>query len=640
MLEVFVILVTVVALAWPLGRYLAVALGDAPSRLDRAFAPLENLFCRLAGIDPKRGMSWRGVALAFVLSNAVLAVIVQSILMFQHLLPLNPDGIPGMSWDLALHTMVSFLTNTNQQHYSGQAQLSYFSQLAGIVTLQIVTPAMGLAIGLAVLRGLFGGRNAAVAKEGETRDLGNFYVDTTRCVLRVFLPLMLVWSLLLTWQGVPSTLAGAQVATPVDASTGMKSQTIPVGPVAPMVAIKQLGTNGGGWYGPNSAVPLENPTPLSNLFEMVAILLMPVAIVFMIGRFTRRPKLTWLTLGVMGAFSLAFIGAALRLALTLAVTFLGLLLITFLIGRVVPIDPVLAVVGDRAPPDVYERARIALGLHLPLWRQFLIYLQHVLQGDFGTSVLTSRPVIEDILRVFPATLELATVATILGVLFGVPMGIAGAVWQGRWPDHLVRVLGLVGYSVPVFWLGLMGLLLFYAKLGWVEGPGRLDVFYEDIVTRVTGVILIDAAVAGEWDVFWNALSHVILPASILGYFSLAYIARMTRSLMLEQLRQEYIVAARAKGVPEWRIVWSHALRNTAVPLITVIALSYGGLLEGSVITETVFAWPGLGAYLTGSLLNADMNAVLGATIVVGTVFIGLNLLSDLLYRLFDPRARA
>ena len=204
----------------------------------------------------------------------------------------------------------------------------------------------------------------------------------------------------------------------------------------------------------------------------------------------------------------------------------------------------------------------------------------------------------------------------------------------------MRVVGLIGYSVPVFWLGLMGLLLFYAKLGWVEGPGRLDVFYEDIVSPVTGVILIDAAIAGDWEVFWNALSHLALPASILGYFSLAYIARMTRSLMLEQLRQEYILAARVKGVPEWRIVWGHALRNTAVPLITVVALSYGGLLEGSVITETVFAWPGLGAYLTGSLLNADMNAVLGATIVVGSVFIGLNLLSDLLYRLFDPRARA
>ena len=310
MLEIIVILAAIVALAWPLGRYLAVALGDAPSRIDRIFGPVERLFYRLFGVDPNRGMSWRGIALAFVLSNMVLAAIVQAILMFQHLLPLNPDGIPGMSWDLALHTMVSFLTNTNQQHYSGQAQLSYFSQLAGIVTLQIVTPAMGLAIGLAVLRGLFGGRNRDTAKEGETRDLGNFYVDTTRSVVRLFLPLMLVWSLLLTWQGVPSTLAGAPVATPLDASAGMKEQVIPVGPVAPMVAIKQLGTNGGGWYGPNSSVPLENPTPLSNLLEIVAILLVPVAIVFMIGRFTRRPRLSWLTLGVMGAFSLAFIGAA------------------------------------------------------------------------------------------------------------------------------------------------------------------------------------------------------------------------------------------------------------------------------------------------------------------------------------------
>ena len=160
MSEIFILLAVVVALAWPLGRYLAVALGDAPSRVDRVFGPVERLLYRVMGVDPARGMSWRGVALAFVASNVVLAVIVQLILMFQHLLPLNPDGIPGMSWDLALHTMVSFLTNTNQQHYSGQAQLSYFSQLAGIVTLQVVTPAMGLAIGLAVLRGLFGGRNA------------------------------------------------------------------------------------------------------------------------------------------------------------------------------------------------------------------------------------------------------------------------------------------------------------------------------------------------------------------------------------------------------------------------------------------------------------------------------------------------
>src|SRR4249919_265719 len=310
MLEVTLSLLAVVALAWPLGRYMATALGDAPSAIDRVLGPVERLFYRLAGIDEKRGMSWRGIALAFLLSNLVLAVIVQLILMFQHLLPLNPDGIPGMRWDVALHTMVSFLTNTNQQHYSGQAQLSYFAQLAAIVTLQVVTPAMGLAVGLAVLRGLFGGRDAATAKEGQERDLGNFYVDTMRAVTRVFAPLILVLSLLLTWQGVPSTFDGANHATPLDATVEMKEQTIPVGPVAPMVAIKQLGTNGGGWYGPNSAVPLENPTPLSNLFELMAILLVPVSVVFMLGRYVKRPKLTWLTFGVMAIFSVAFVGAA------------------------------------------------------------------------------------------------------------------------------------------------------------------------------------------------------------------------------------------------------------------------------------------------------------------------------------------
>jgi len=306
---------------------------------------------------------------------------------------------------------------------------------------------------------------------------------------------------------------------------------------------------------------------------------------------------------------------------------------------VVPIDPVLAAVGDRATPDVYERVRVELGLHLPLWQQFLVYVGNVLQGDFGESVLTANPVLADIARVFPATLELATVATLIGVAAGVPLGVMAAVHQGRWPDHLIRIVGLVGYSVPIFWLGLVGLLVFYARLDWVAGPGRLDVYYEGLVDPVTGVLLIDAALAGEWAVFRNAFDHIILPASILGYFSLAYIARMTRSFMIEQLRQEYVTTARVKGLSERRVIWGHALRNTAVPLITVIALSYAYLLEGSVLTETVFAWPGLGFYITNSLLNADMNAVLGGTIVVGTVFIGINLLSDLLYRVLDPRAR-
>jgi peptide/nickel transport system permease protein len=263
----------------------------------------------------------------------------------------------------------------------------------------------------------------------------------------------------------------------------------------------------------------------------------------------------------------------------------------------------------------------------------------VFQGDFGRSILTANPVTSDILRVFPATLELATAATFFGILLGIPMGVMGAVHQGRWPDQVLRVVGLFGYSVPVFWLGLMGLLLFYGRLDWVPGPGRLDVFYEGLLTPTTGVILIDSALAGEWDIFRNALAHITLPAAILGYFSLAYISRMTRSFMLEQLNQEYITTARVKGVSERAVIWRHALGNVRIPLVTVIALSYGNLLEGSVLTETVFAWPGLGFYLTQSLLSADMNAVLGGTIVVGAVFIGINLLSDALYRLMDPRAR-
>jgi peptide/nickel transport system permease protein len=328
-----------------------------------------------------------------------------------------------------------------------------------------------------------------------------------------------------------------------------------------------------------------------------------------------------------------------RLVLSLVLTFLGLTAVTFVIGRVIPIDPVIAIVGDRASQEVYERVRLELGLDRPLYEQFWTYLGKVLEGDFGVSVLTSHEVLDDILRFFPATLELATVATLLGVLLGVPMGVFAAVHQGRWADHIVRVFGLIGYSVPVFWLGLVGLLVFYGQLDWLPGPGRLDFYYDGLVDPVTGLILVDAALAGEWEVFRNAFSHLVLPAGILGYYSLAYIARMTRSFMLEQLRQEYVVTARVKGMSEARVIWRHAFGNVRVPLITVIALSYANLLEGSVLTETVFAWPGLGLYITHSLFNADMNAVLGGTIVVGTCFIGLNLLSDLLYRFVDPRAR-
>jgi peptide/nickel transport system permease protein len=331
------------------------------------------------------------------------------------------------------------------------------------------------------------------------------------------------------------------------------------------------------------------------------------------------------------------------LVATLAATFLGLLAVTFVIGRVIPIDPVLAIVGERATEAQYQAAREALGLDEPLWVQFAIYVRDALSGDFGTSLLTAKPVLEDIARVFPATLELATIATIIGVLFGIPAGVLAATRPGSWIDQLVRLIGLMGYSMPVFWLGLMGLLIFYGELGWVGGPGRLDTSYQFVfeldVPQRTGAILLDTALAGAWDVFANALTHIVLPAAVLGYYSMAYISRMTRSFMLEQLSQEYVTTARVKGMPEWRVVWVHALGNVSVPLITVIALSYANLLEGSVLTETVFAWPGLGLYITNALFSADMSAVMGGTIVVGSVFIFLNLLSDVLYRYVDPRAR-
>lgn len=330
------------------------------------------------------------------------------------------------------------------------------------------------------------------------------------------------------------------------------------------------------------------------------------------------------------------LGAAL---FSILVTMLGLLFVTFLIGRVMPIDPVLAIVGERASPEIYAAARRQIGLDEPLLVQFWIFLGDVIEGDFGTSLLTARPVAEDILRVFPATLELATLGTLIGVALGVPMGVMAAVHQGRWPDHLVRLFGLFGYSMPVFWLALVGLALFYGHLGWVAGPGRLDVYYQDIVPARTGMILIDTALARDWPIFWNAVSHIVLPAAILGYYSLAYISRMTRSFMIDELSKEYITTARVKGLGEGAVIWRHALGNVGIPLITVVALSYATLLEGSVLTETIFAWPGIGQYITTALLSADMNAVLGGTVVVGFCFIGLNMASDVLYRLVDPRAR-
>jgi peptide/nickel transport system permease protein len=325
-----------------------------------------------------------------------------------------------------------------------------------------------------------------------------------------------------------------------------------------------------------------------------------------------------------------------RLLSTLA-TLAGLLVLTFFIGRVMPIDPVLAIVGPDADASTYRQVQAQLGLDLPLPVQFGRYLGELAHGNLGTSLLTGNPVSMDIARVFPATVELATLAIAVGTLLGVPLGVYAASRRGRWGDHVVRVISLAGHSTPVFWFAMMGLLVFYAWLGWAGGSGRIALAFDGEIPRVTGLLLLDTLLAGNRDAFASSVRHIVLPACILGLHSMAYISRMTRSFMLAQLSQEYILAARVKGLSEAAVIWRHAFRNILVQLLTIVALAYGGLLEGAVLIETVFAWPGFGQYLTNSLLLGDMNSVMGCVLLVGLIFVTLNLVSDALYQVFDPR---
>lgn len=317
MIEFVLVFTLAILLGWPLSKYLAAVMRGAPMRSDTLFSWIEIPIYRLLGTDPRQGMSWRGYAAAFLLSNLVLGAFVWLVLMTQAWLPLNPNDAPNMSWDLALHTAVSFLTNTNQQHYSGQAQISYLAHMIGIVTLQVVTPMMGLALVVATLRGLFGGRSASAEEQLGTDsphvgrvDVGNYWADVVRVCLRFMLPIALVWSVLLTSQGVPASLDGGPMVQPVDAVAEADEQKIPLGPISPMVSVKQLGTNGGGWFGPNSSAPLENPTPLSNLLETLALVLVPITLVLMIGSFTGRKRFGAMVFACMLCMSLMSAGIA------------------------------------------------------------------------------------------------------------------------------------------------------------------------------------------------------------------------------------------------------------------------------------------------------------------------------------------
>jgi peptide/nickel transport system permease protein len=310
--------------------------------------------------------------------------------------------------------------------------------------------------------------------------------------------------------------------------------------------------------------------------------------------------------------------------------------ITFIISHLIPGDPARLLAGDRASDEIVRHIRQQLGLDLPLWQQFARYVDALLHGDLGTSIRTGRPVLEDLKTFFPATLELAFCALLIALVVGIPLGVLSAVYRNRWTDHLVRLMALTGISTPAFWLGLGVIVLFYGKLDWLPGSGRLDDWF-DPPTRVSGFYLLDSLLEGNIEVFFNALQHLILPAATLAFVHLGIVARQIRSAMLEQLNEDYIRTALASGLPKFTIVVRYALPNALIPSITVLGLALGDLLYGAVLTETVFAWPGMGAYVVSSIQALDFPAVMGFAIVVSFAYVLVNLVVDLLYLWIDPR---
>lgn len=322
----------------------------------------------------------------------------------------------------------------------------------------------------------------------------------------------------------------------------------------------------------------------------------------------------------------------------MVITLFGVLVITFSLAHLVPADPIATITGGQAPPEVIDRIKERMGLMDPLYVQFVRYIRRIFSGDLGTSIATKHPVTQDLKEKFPATIELATTAMLISIIIGIPLGMISAVKRDELTDHGARIFSLVGNSMPAFWLGLILLLIFYYYLDLLPGGGQLNIFM-DRPPRRTGLMTIDAILAGDYEAFLNYLKHLILPAFVLGYIVTASIARITRSSMLEALQQEYVRTARAKGLREWVVIYRHALRNALIPTTTVIGLSFGGLLEGSVLTETIFSWPGLGRYITGATLSLDFPAVMGGMLLIAVVYSLANLVVDLVYALINPRIR-
>jgi peptide/nickel transport system permease protein len=326
-----------------------------------------------------------------------------------------------------------------------------------------------------------------------------------------------------------------------------------------------------------------------------------------------------------------------RIALMIFVLW-GIITITFIVARVIPADPIGSILGPQAPPELVEKLRKEWGLDKPLYQQYFDYIINVLHGDFGKSIKTNRPVVEDLKQFFPATIELATFSLIIAVLIGVPLGILSALKKDSTIDYLSRMFALTGVSTPVFWLGLVLLYLFYYKIQIFPEPGRLSTGVQP-PDPITGMILLDSLLRGKFDVFLDALKHIILPSIVLGFYNSAYIMRITRASVLEVISQEYVRMAIAKGLRRRKVILKHVFRNAMIPIVTVIGITYGSLLEGAVLTETIFAWPGLGRYATQAFLSLDYNAVVGATFLIALVYSLANLVVDVLYIYIDPRTR-
>lgn len=319
-------------------------------------------------------------------------------------------------------------------------------------------------------------------------------------------------------------------------------------------------------------------------------------------------------------------------------TFIGVTLLTFALIRLVPGDPIELLVGERGiDPARHAALRADLGLDKPLLTQYGIYVSDVLSGDLGRSIVTKTPVLSEFLSLFPATVELALCAIVFAIAIGIPLGIFAAVRRGSVFDYTTMGVALTGYSMPIFWWALLLILLFSVQLGWTPVSGRMSVMY--YVEPVTGFMLIDTLLSGEKGAFQSAVSHLILPAIALGTIPLAVIARMTRSSMLEVLGEDYIRTARAKGLSPLRVIALHALRNALIPVVTVIGLAVGVLFAGAILTETIFAWPGVGKWLVESVRRRDYPVLQGGVLLVASVVMAVNLFVDILYGLINPRIR-